>query len=146
MAKGDYSTAEALAARGKDVVQFQSDLEVLRKRWGEICRGSLSSKQLVAPMWAYFQPILQALIEAGGTARRVELETGVERLMRASFLPGDKDATAKGKERWRVMVQRARRHLIAEAWIEDRPGPLWRITDDGRNAAKKPITQDPAGR
>ena len=62
--------------------------------------------------------------------------------MSATLQSADRDAMARGRERWRVMVRRARRHLVAEGWIEDRAGPAWRITDTGRQAAEKQIGKD----
>jgi len=89
---------------------------------------------------------LQGLVQAGGECRRAELEEQVEHLMAASLQPGDQGAMARGRERWRVVVQRARRPLVAEGWIEDRNGKLWRITDSGRKAAEQPIAEDPGTR
>ncbi len=143
MAKGDYVGAEALAAKGKEVRQYQSEVEALQKRWREVCGGGgRVSKQSVTALWVYFQPILQALAQVGGECRRAELETHVERLMSATLQSSDRDAMARGRERWRVMVRRARRHLVAEGWIEGRAGPAWRITDTGRQAAEKQIGKD----
>jgi hypothetical protein len=147
MAKGDYATAEILAARGKEIRQFQSEVEALRKRWREVCgaTGGASGKA-ATPLWQYYQPILQGLVQAGGECRQAELEKQVDRLMGAALQPGDRNAMARGRERWRVMVRQARRSLVAEGWIEDRSGKLWRITDSGRKAAEQPIAEDPGTR
>jgi hypothetical protein len=142
MAKGDYATAEALAAKGKEMRQFQSEVEALHKRWCEVCGGGGAAKKPLTPMWVYFQPILQALVSVGGECRRADLEAHVERLMGASLQSGDREGSARGRERWRIIVQRARKPLIAEGWIEDRGGKIWRITDAGRRAAEKPIGKD----
>lgn len=145
MAKGDYATAEALAARGKEIRQFQSEVEALRKRWREVCGGGgRAAKKPTTPLWAYYQPILQGLLQAGGECRRTDLEGHVERLMSASLQPGDCAATARGRERWRTMVRRARKPLMAEGWIEDGIGKLWRITDAGRRAAEQPMAKESA--
>jgi hypothetical protein len=143
MVKGDYSTAEALAARGKEIRQFQSEVETLRKRWRELCGvGGQSAKQSGTPLWVYFQPILQGLVQAGGESRRVDLETRVGSLVSSSLQLGEPDALAGGHERWRVMIRRARKHLVAEGWIEDRTGPIWRITEAGRKAAVRRIGKE----
>jgi len=141
MAKGDYATAELLVAKGKEIRQFESEVDALRKRWREVC-GSGASKKVVTPLWAYFQPILQALTSLGGEGRRDDLETQVERVMGASFQAGDREGSGRGRERWRSMVHRARKPIIAEGWIEARGGKMWRITDAGRRAAEKPIGKD----
>ena len=143
MAKGDYATAEALAAKGREIRQFQLEVEALRTRWRAVCGGGgPKSKGSVTPLWTYYQPILQGLVQLGGECRRSDLEAHVERLMGASLQPGDRESMARGHERWRVMVQRARKPLIAEGWIEDRTGLVWRITDAGRRAAERPISKD----
>jgi hypothetical protein len=143
MAKGDYATAETLVAKGKDIRLFQAEVEALGKRWREVSRGGkASAKGTESPLWAYYQLILQALVESGGECRRRDLEPVVERLMSASLQPGDRQGMARGRERWRVMIQRARKVLVSEGWIEARSGKDWRITDAGRRAAAKPVTAD----
>ena len=142
MARGDYAAAEVLAAKGREIRLFQTDLEAMRKRWRELCgRGGRGSKQSVTPLWAYYQPILKALVQVGGECRRSDLEPQVERLLGPELPPGDLAPVGRGGERWRVMVRRARKHLVAEGWIEDGRGPVWRITDTGRRAAEKPIVK-----
>ena len=143
MAKGDYATAEALATKGSEIQQFQLEVAALLKRWREVCgAGGRGTKKLATPLWSYYQPILQALTQTGGECRLPELEARVERLMSASFKPADRGGMARGRERWRVMVRRARRPLVSEKWIEDRTGPVWRITEAGRKAAQKPIGKE----
>ena len=40
-----------------------------------------------------------------------------------------------GRERWKVMIRRARKPLRAEGWIENEISTKWRVTDEGRKAA-----------
>lgn len=142
MAKGDYAGAEALAAKGREVQQFQSEVDALRKRWRTL-RGtggdSGPTRQGTTPLWAYYQPILKSLSAAGGESRIAELEVEVERILVGALQPGDRRETGQGRERWQVMIRRARKHLVAEGWIADKPGPVWRITETGRRAAEKPL-------
>jgi hypothetical protein len=134
MAKGDYAAAGELVTKGKEIDQFQLEVEALRKRWREVCGvREKGASRSVTPLWAYFKPILEALESLGGEARRTDLERKVERLIASSFLPGDRATMARGRERWRVMVQRARKPMVAEGWIEE-GGPTWRITKIGRDA------------
>jgi hypothetical protein len=144
MAKGDYLGAETLASKGKEIQQFQAEVDVLLNRWKEV-RGSgkEGTKLSLTPLWMYYQPILQGLVEAGGDCNRTGLEDQVERLMVASLQTGDRMQTARGRERWRSMVQRARKPLVAEGWIDAKTGSSWRITAAGRRAAEKTITKDP---
>lgn len=66
--------------------------------------------------------------------------------MGPSLLPGDRRAMARGRERWRIMIQRARKQLVAEGWIENRSGLSWRITDAGRRTADSPNSIEPGKR
>ena len=142
MARGDYSSAEALAAKGREIQGFQAQIEGLQQRWREL-RGSGSAssgaKKTTTPLWAYYQPILKALAEAGGEARAVDLESPVERFLGEMLQPCDRVDMAHGRQRWQVMIRRSRKHLVAEGWIQDASGRLWRITEAGRRAAEKPI-------
>lgn len=56
------------------------------------------------------------------------------------LLPGDREPRGRGTERWQVMIRRARRHLVAEGWIESGSGEAWRITEAGRRATEKEIS------
>ena len=89
-------------------------------------------------MWAYYQPILKA--EAGGTARRTDFEPAVMNLMSAALQPGDREPLGRGTERWQKMIRWARKHLVAEGWLEAGSGPVWRITESGRWATEKEIS------
>ena len=140
MSKGDYTGAEALVAKGREIQAFQDEVEELRKKWRQIHGGSgrrkAGAKKETSPLWAYYQPVLRALAKAGGEARRTALEPEVEKLMGATLQPADHDDMARGRKRWKVMIQRTRKHLVAEGWIEDESGPTWRITESGRRATK----------
>ncbi len=140
MAKGDYAAAEELAAKGKEIRQFQAEVKALRARWLEVCRGA-DARGATTPLWEYFQPILKALASLGGEASRTDLEAEVERLFTVSLLPGDRAPMMRGRERWRVMIQRARKPLVTEGWLEARGGRIWRITDTGRQAAEQPMSR-----
>jgi hypothetical protein len=137
MAKGDYGAAEALAAKGKELREFQLELAALRKRWQEVSGSGGQAKATSTPLWTYYQPILQGLVQAGGECRRDQLETHVERLIGGSLQPGDRATMARGRERLRVMIRRARRPLVSEGWLEHGTGNFWRITEAGRKAAEQ---------
>jgi hypothetical protein len=44
---------------------------------------------------------------------------------------------ANGRERWQVMIQRARKHMFKEGWLSSGGGKLWEITAAGRRVAEK---------
>ncbi len=146
MASGDYATAETLAAKGKEIRQFETEVEALRHRWRVLCgAGGPGTKKSATPLWSYYQSILKALVEVGGVAVRSSLESTVVRLMGATLQPGDREPLGRGTERWQVMIRRARKHLAHEGWIEDRSGKAWRITDAGRRAAERPVGKAVSG-
>lgn len=143
--KGNYGVGEELAARGRTMKEFLGAVEALEREWRTLARGSagVAGKQAPArlPQWEYYQPILQALLELGGEARKSEFEPLVERLLAGRLQAADRELMSGGRERWRVMVNRARRHLRTEGWIMDRGGTAWRISPAGRQAAVGPPPQ-----
>jgi hypothetical protein len=148
MAKGDYANAELLIAKAKELRQFQSEVDAVSLKWREVCatgKGKqAASKNATTPLWQYYQLILRGLTQLGGECRRLELEAAVHDLMAAVLLPGDNSASASGQERWRKMIQRSRKHLIAEGWIEKQSGAVWKITESGRRAAEKSDSKTPS--
>jgi hypothetical protein len=139
MAKGNYAGAEDLAAKGREIQKFQGEVDSLRDRWRAIRGGgSTGGRRQETPLWGFYQPILKALVQKGGTATRQDIESTVGQLMSSEFKAGDRDAGRAGQERWRGMIRRARKHLVSEGWIERGNSPTWRITDLGRRAAERP--------
>ena len=146
MTRGNYSGAQELASKGTEIQGFRSELESLRKKWAQIAGGNTEKgeKNSSTPLWAYYQPILQALVNLGGEARRPDIEPQVEQLMRQNFQPGDHDPVSRGRSRWQIMIKRAHRHLIKEGWLENGAGKLWKITATGRQAAKAELLSSEA--
>ena len=89
----------------------------------------------MTPLWGYYQPILKAIVAAGGECLRSDIEAALEA---EDFLQGaDRSPMSGGHERWKVMIRWARKPLRAEGWIEDEIGKKWRVTDEGRKAADR---------
>jgi hypothetical protein len=146
MKKGDYIAAEALVAKGKEIKVFFSEIDSLRKRWTEIT-GSQDREQKAAqtPLWKYYQPVLQAIVQNGGECIRTSIEDSVGRIMKGLFQTKDYETLSRERERWRVMIRRTRRHLIQEGWLEDTKGKMWIITEAGRRAAEAKEIQKISG-
>jgi hypothetical protein len=137
MKKGDYVVAEALAAKGKEIKIFFSEIDLLRNRWSEISGAQdREGKGAQTPLWAYYQPVLQAIVQNGGKCLRNAVEDSVGRIMKDTFQAKDNEMLSRGRERWRVMVRRARKHLVQEGWLEDTKGKMWIVTEAGRHAAE----------
>ena len=143
MSKGDYSGAEALASKGLQIQKFRGQLQELTEQWKKIQSSGHrkgDSDGTSTPLWQYFQPILKALVEAGGEAQRSELELLVSQYLEPTMKPGDEDPLARGRIRWQVMVRRARKPMVAEGWLEPGAGKIWRVTEKGRRAASHDLT------
>jgi hypothetical protein len=140
--RGNYSAAEPLVAKGRAIQQFAERVDALRSEWKDLRGGRAASADgpKSTPLWAYYQPILRALVEAGGEARRTALELAVERQMKSTMMPGDSEPMARGLARWQLMIRRARKHMIAEKWIDGKAVVGWKITEAGRKAAAKPLS------
>jgi hypothetical protein len=139
MAKGEYDTAQQLAAHGTQIREFQTHVDDLHARWQQFGNGGgQSSQQPTTAQWMYYVPILQGLVKLGGQARRSEIEAQVEKTVGHTFQPGDRAGMARGRERWRLMIRKARRSLVSEGWVEGGVGPIWKITDAGRKTAENP--------
>ena len=144
MARGDYNRAQSLASSGIEIQSFRLELDALRKKWKAIGGGNekKGEKQGATPLWAYYQPVLQALVNLGGEACRPDIEPEVEQIMKQKFQPGDHDPMSHGRNRWQVMIKRTHRHLVKEGWLESRVGKTWKITTTGRQAAKAETPAD----
>jgi hypothetical protein len=83
MAKGDYVTAEALAAKGREIRQFVQQADELLRAWrglsGRGAKTAGASKGETTPLWAYYQPILKAIVALGGECARDDIETAFQK-------------------------------------------------------------------
>ena len=138
VAKGKYDVAEQLIAKGKEIQRFQTEVEDLIKHWRRLKGGAEGHEPLreSMPLWRYYKPILQALENLDGEATRAAIEPEVDKLMKSEFSPADTQRMARGRERWQVMIRRARKDLIKQGWLEDGTWKIWRITPAGRRAAQ----------
>lgn len=143
LAKGDYGAAEVLVAKGRGVSDFVTEVDGLSKRWKEM-RGTkgLAGARAVTPLWRYYQPVLRALVQLGGEAGRADLEPVVEKQMLGTLQPADRALMPRGRERWREMIRRSHKPLVAEGWVVK--GPVWRITEAGRKAAEREAGKEEA--
>ncbi len=145
MAKGDYAAAEALAAKGREIRQFVQQADELLRTWrglsGRGAKAAGPSKGETTPLWAYYQPILKAIVALGGECARDDIETAFEKSADGFLQPGDCRHMSGGRERWKVMIRRARKPLKTEGWIAQTTGPMWKVTEAGRKAAERAATE-----
>jgi hypothetical protein len=144
MTKGDYGAAEALAAKGREVTQFLKQSDELLRTWrtlsGSKAKAGVSDAEST-PLWEFYQPILKIVVAAGGECARNDIEAAIEKSADTFLKAGDRRLLFGGRERWRFMVQRAKKPLKAEGWIQEGPGKGWKITAAGKRAADDSLLQ-----
>ncbi len=142
MAKGDYAAAETLAAKGRELRQFLQQSDELLRSWrglsGRGAKPAGTSKGETTPLWAYYQPVLKAIVSAGGKCAREDIEAAFEKSSDGFLQAGDHLLMSGGRPRWKVMIRRARKPLRAEGWIQEGAGKVWTITAAGRRASEQP--------
>lgn len=146
MRRGDYAGAEAWAQVGTALGEFRERALELREQWQTLCRDAGGRRRKpprkkrgpTTPLWEYYQPILRAIVQAGGQARRSDIEPLVFKVMEAHLQPGDVEPSGGRRPRWQNNIRRARKQLIKEGWISvNGPKGVWRVTEKGRVAATR---------
>ncbi len=100
-------------------------------------RGRLQSGQQT-PLNAYFQPILTALDELGGSARAREVLKRLEQSMKGILKKVDYELLKSGGLRWHKEANFARLSMVKMGLLkEDSQYWLWEITEAGRTFLKK---------
>lgn len=91
---------------------------------------------IATPQSDYWQPILQALVEMGGSGRMGDVLTRVEQIMGSRLKPADyQKLPADGMLRWSKSAQWARNSLAREGLLKsDSPRGVWEISEAGRKA------------
>jgi len=89
----------------------------------------------VTPEADYALPILEALIEMGGSGRSSEVLDKVFDKMNDRLKPKDLEKIPSGTSiRWKNYARWERKNLILEGYLKkDSPRGIWEITDKGRN-------------
>ena len=101
---------------------------------GRLIAGRIR-KGLRTPEPAFFGPILQALNDLGGAAKRSDVFTVLEQSMRDVLKPIDYQILSSEAEqvRWQNSAQWARNLMVKEGLLQaDSPVGIWEITEKGR--------------
>lgn len=93
----------------------------------------------ITPQRAYRLHILQALVEARGSARMSDVLNNVFNKMKDQLKPKDMEKPPKGLAiRWKNGAQWERLRLINEGYLKkDSPRGIWEITEAGRKLYEK---------
>jgi len=148
--RGDYADAEGWVRVGTLLGEFRKKTLAFREEWKVLCREATGkglpiagkpgkkTRQSTTPVWEFYQPILKALVQIGGEARRPDVEPLVFQLMGSRLMPGDLEMAGGERPHWQNSIRRARKPLIKEGWLsEDGSKGMWRITEKGKAAATR---------
>jgi restriction system protein len=116
-------------AKPRPVVHQEAPQPVGRLIAGRIRKG------LRTPEPAFFRPILQALSDLGGSAKRSDVFNLLEQSMRDVLKPIDYQILSSEAEqvRWQNSAQWARNLMVKEGLLQaDSPVGIWEITEKGR--------------
>jgi restriction system protein len=108
---------------------------------GRLIAGRIR-KGLRTPEPAFFCPILQALSDLGGSAKRSDVFNMLEYSMRDVLKPIDYQTLSSEAEqlRWQNSAQWARNLMVKEGLLQaDSPVGIWEITEKGRTFLMKNI-------
>jgi len=142
LARGDYAGAQSLINVAQAISAFGNEVLGLNSRWREIRltgKGPKMGKNSQTPLWEFYRPILQALVALGGDASRKDIEAKLEETLAGNLKEGDLVINAHGLPRWKVMVGRARKHMITEGFVTGENLLRWKITGKGEQAAKSGV-------
>ncbi|HEY6284670.1 MAG TPA: winged helix-turn-helix domain-containing protein [Ktedonobacteraceae bacterium] len=157
MERRDYEGAHEAIDHAAQVTAFRDKIVSLRKEWKTltVTQGGNAEEEILSvkrrnlgrlqrglrtPEIAYFQPILEALNELGGSAEMNAVVERVEQSMRGVLRQVDYEPLASGTEmlRWRNTAQWARNTMVEEGLLKlDSPRGIWEITEAGRRALGK---------
>ena len=152
--KGAYDRAERAIEEGKRLADFREKVKFLQKEWIKLFSSrrrpiltkskkkprkksaNTLPKGLRTPEEAFRMPILESLVELGGSAPMSEVLNLVERKMKRilndydrQLLPSDRRSV-----RWRNTAQWCRNAMVKEGLMKDNsPYGIWEISDKGRS-------------
>ena len=147
----DYDRAREVLERAAQLFAFRDKVAALRKDWDGLTLTSVGDEDETARAErrnlgrlgrglrtreeAYFKPILQTLVELGGSAKMGDTLVRVEKRMKGTLKDVDYDPLASDPEmpRWRNTAQWARNSMVKTGLLKaDSPRGIWEISDDGR--------------
>jgi hypothetical protein len=95
--------------------------------------GSRAPAGSLLPEAQYELPLLESLIELGGSAPTSDVVDRLGKKLDDRLTEGDRETLGSGEIRWRNRVQFVRLGLIKSGdMVKDSPRGVWEITDAGR--------------
>ena len=155
MERGKYEIAHDLSEKGLQMTAFRERVKDLQREWSNIFAAVVPQKTrrqkaprhkrlqhgLRTPEEEFRLPILQALVEMGGSASVNKILERVESLMSHQLNTYDRQVLPSDPTipRWRNTAQWERATMVREGLISpDSPRGVWEITDRGKRFFEQP--------
>lgn len=155
--KRDYDRAREALERAATLTTFRDKVAALRKEWEELAAvaesqedeetkadrrnlGRLRRGQRTAEA-SYYRPILDVLVEMGGSGETGEVLDRVGQKMKGILKDVDFDPLASSPDnpRWRNAAQWARNAMVREGLLKaGSPRGVWELSERGRQALQEP--------
>lgn len=154
--KHDYDAAHKAADYAAQIASLRDKVATLRKEWESLVLSHYGRKEealpdtqrrelgrlpkgLATPQSAYRHPILQVLVEMGGSGSVNDVLTRVEQVMRGKLKRVDYEPhRSDGILRWSKSAQWACNQKAREGLLKsDSQRGVWEISDHGRAALSK---------
>jgi hypothetical protein len=153
MTKGDYKTAKSVIDFAGNLETFAGNVDKLVEEWNSISDhqeaepepvraivGKIfpnkARKGTITTHEEFFIPLLQALVNLGGSAKTNDTIDEMGRMMAGKLKPKDFEVLKSGTDtiRWRNKVMWARNSLVNQLGLmkSDTAFGLWAISDKGR--------------
>jgi len=152
MEEKKYTEARKLISKAESVIAFQAKVEALRSEWVNLAvpptqksdnkkkpvqreMTKMLKQGLRTPNKAFLLPILQALVQLGGSGQVGEVLDLVEEMMKDILNKYDYDSIPSNPKvvRWQNNAQWARLKLVQEGYLaSDSPRGVWEITEKGQ--------------
>lgn len=144
---GKYAQARKALERADQLTAFRSKVVSLRQEWEALFGGQEPAdehgrrnlgrlpKGRKTPETAYYRPILQALVDLGGSASLHDVLDRVEAMAGSQLKTVDFEPMASDPDqvRWRNTAQWARYSLVQQGLMrDDSPRGIWAISEQGR--------------
>lgn len=133
--------AEPLVDTPNSVIRRELGLDASSEHDGR--RGPMRTKMERAPFGTllpekeYERPILEVLVEAGGSAASREVTKAVGERVSDRLTPLDRQTLASGEIRWANRVHFTRLRMVEQGLLrKDSPRGTWEITEKGRAALR----------
>jgi len=150
---GAYDRAQRLGRDAEWVTEFRNDLRALAGRWRDFVTGKPPARRrtrrrsgarlasgLRTPEEQFRKPILEALVELGGSAPVDQVLRLVARKMQDTINEYDREPLPSPPHvvRWHNTAQWARRRMVITGLLSpNSPRGIWEITPKGRRALEE---------